>query len=87
MIITLFVRRNRKSKYYFLTPSPLALKKIKIFVKILYSKIFTFVTNSAGLFDSKLILVAVQTKVWICGHLLAGIASLDPSGGIDVTFL
>lgn len=31
--------------------------------------------------------VAVWTKVWVCGCLLAGIACLNPSRGMDVCLL
>ena len=31
--------------------------------------------------------MAAWSKAWVCGHLLAGIAGLNPAGGMDVYFL
>jgi len=31
--------------------------------------------------------VVVQSKVWICGYLLTGIAALIPVGGMDVSLV
>ena len=33
------------------------------------------------------IAVVAQSKAWVCGHLLAGIASSNLAGGIDVCLL
>jgi hypothetical protein len=35
----------------------------------------------------KLILVAEQSKSYVCGHLIAGIAGSDPPEGIDICHL
>jgi hypothetical protein len=31
--------------------------------------------------------VAMRSKAWVCGRLLAGIVGSNPSGGIDVCLL
>jgi hypothetical protein len=31
--------------------------------------------------------VAVRSKAWVCGRSLAGIASSNPAGGMDVFFV
>ena len=31
--------------------------------------------------------VAMRSRVWVCGHLRAGIAGLNPTGDMDVSLL
>ena len=31
--------------------------------------------------------VAARSKAWVCGHSLAGIADLNPTGGMDICLL